>query len=116
MFAAAASNALQLDATDQVVAYSLDEGRGTVAADGSGNARHGAISGATWIAAGRYGAALSFDGGDDVVTGPSITLNSPFTMAAWIFSTSTTAYGTVMSVGPDRDLFIREIGRASCRE
>jgi len=107
MFAGAVSSALQLDATDQVVAYSLDEGRGTVAADGSGNARNGAISGATWIADGRYGAALSFDGGDDVVTGPTVTLNPPFTMAAWIFGTSTTPYGTVMSVGQDRDLFVR---------
>jgi glucose/arabinose dehydrogenase len=44
-----------------VAAYAFNEGSGTTVADTSGNGNGGAISGATWTSAGKFGAALSFN-------------------------------------------------------
>ena len=49
-----------------VAAYSFDGGSGTTVADVSGNGNVGAIVGATWTTAGRYGNALSFNGCDQL--------------------------------------------------
>jgi len=59
------------------LAYSLDEGSGTVTHDSSGNGNRGTIVAATW-AAGNTGSALSFDGSGDYVQTP----NSPSTNIA----------------------------------
>jgi Concanavalin A-like lectin/glucanases superfamily/Bacterial Ig-like domain/Bacterial Ig domain len=70
-----------------VAGYGLDEGNGTTAADASGNGNDGAISGATWRTEGRIGAALSFDGVDDMVTVPdagSLDLTTGMTLSAWV--------------------------------
>jgi glucose/arabinose dehydrogenase len=73
-----------------VVAYGFNEGSGTVAADASGNSRTGTLSGATWITAGRFGNALSFDGVDDWVTvsdADALDLTTGMTLEAWVFPT-----------------------------
>ena len=51
--------------TGLVAAYGFGEGAGTTTRDASGTGNPGAISGAAWTAAGRYGSTLSFDGVDD---------------------------------------------------
>jgi hypothetical protein len=71
-----------------VASYAFDEGVGVDALDDSAY-RHpaGVISGATWAARGQYGAALSFDGDDDVVTIPhaaALDLSGGMTIEAWV--------------------------------
>jgi chitodextrinase len=70
-----------------VAAYAFDETVGATALDASGNANNGTIAGATRVAGGRYGGALSFDGVDDLVTvadAPSLDLTSGMTLEAWV--------------------------------
>ena len=57
--------------TGLVAAYSFNEGTGTATADATGNGHTGTVSGATWNTAGKYGAALSFDGMNDWVRSPT---------------------------------------------
>lgn len=66
--------------------WKLDEGAGTLAADGSGYDRTGTLrNGATWTA-GIHGSALSFDGVDDFVN-TAFTVTPPtWTVAAWVRS------------------------------
>lgn len=74
-----------------VAAYSFDEGSGSVAVDASGNGRAGAIVGAAWTTAGRYGGALSFDGNAYVGLGSLGTFyRDGFTLEAWVQKQSAT--------------------------
>lgn len=54
--------------TSASMLYTFDEGVGTTVADTSGNNRDGAVVGAIWTTASKYGNALFFDGGVDKVT------------------------------------------------
>src|SRR3989344_2491526 len=71
--------------------WSMNEGTGTVAGDGSGNGNRGTLTGGpTWVD-GKRGKALSFDGGDDKVnagTGSSLNVTGAFTASAWIYPRS----------------------------
>ena len=75
--------------------WNLDEGRGTVAHDSSGNNNHGAIATPRW-ARGRKGTALAFDGGsaaDGLVVvpdSPSLDLSEEVTVAFWLKLTGDT--------------------------
>ncbi len=74
-------------ATGLVGAWSFNENAGTVAADASGNGRTGTIRQAIWVAGGRYGAALAFDGINDWVTvtdHASLRLTAGVTVEAWV--------------------------------
>src|SRR5262249_11770911 len=51
-----------------VAAYSCDEGSGTTLTDVSGSGNNGMLSGATWTTAGKFGGALSFTTGGNLVT------------------------------------------------
>ncbi|MGH9371568.1 MAG: hypothetical protein ACRD15_08570 [Vicinamibacterales bacterium] len=51
-----------------VAAWAFDENAGTTAADATGGGHNGTVSNATWTA-GRYGAALSFNGSSSIVRG-----------------------------------------------
>jgi chitodextrinase len=69
-----------------VAAYGFEEGRGSTAADSSGNGNTAAITAATW-AMGKYGNALSFDGVNAVVLAndsSSLGLTSGMTLEAWV--------------------------------
>ena len=77
--------------TGLVAAYGFNEGAGTTVADTSGNGNTGAISGATWTAAGRYGGALVFNGTSAVVTvanAASLQLTTGMTLEAWVYPTA----------------------------
>lgn len=74
-----------------VAAYAFDEGMGSSAADASGSANVGTLSGPTWTAAGKHGGALSFDGVNDRVTiadSPSLDLTYGMTLMAWVNPTA----------------------------
>lgn len=69
-----------------VLRLPLDEGVGLVAVDKSGYGNDGDISGATWVG-GKYGQALSFDGGNNYVNcgAPSVlNIRTAITVAAWV--------------------------------
>ena len=81
-----------------VAAYGFNEGLGTTAVDASGNGRTGTLTGTTWTASGRFGAAAVFDGVNDWVTvadAAALDFSSAFTVEAWVFSGSATGYRTV---------------------
>jgi hypothetical protein len=82
-----------------VLALGFDETTGTAVTDGSGQGNHGTISGATRTTAGRYGAALSFDGINDWVTvadAASLDLTNQLTVEAWVFPTALNSWETVV--------------------
>src|SRR5947208_12754379 len=56
--------------TGLVAAYSFDEGTGTNVADLSGSGNAGTTANTSWVAGGRFGGALSFDGTSSWVTVP----------------------------------------------
>jgi hypothetical protein len=71
-----------------VAAYAFNENSGTTAADLSGNSNTGSVSGATWSAQGKFGNALSFDGGSNVVNvndSSSLWLSNGMTLEAWVY-------------------------------
>jgi hypothetical protein len=70
-----------------VAAYGFDAGHGRSAADASGSGNRGAIHGAVWTRAGRFGDALSFGRTHEVVrvpASPSLDLTRAMTLMAWI--------------------------------
>ena len=70
-----------------VAAYGFDEGSGSSVADASGNGNTGAVSGATWAAAGKFGKALSFNGTSarvNVSDAVSLHLTTGMTLEAWV--------------------------------
>jgi fibronectin type 3 domain-containing protein len=73
--------------TGLVAAYAFSEGSGTTVADSSGNNLTGTIVGATWTTGGRYGNALSFNGGSsyvDLGNPAALRLTGSMTLEAWI--------------------------------
>ncbi|MBI3469325.1 MAG: hypothetical protein HY000_40500, partial [Planctomycetes bacterium] len=70
-----------------VLALGFNEGSGATAGDSSGFNNHGAIAGATWTGAGRFGGALSFDGLNDLITvadADALDLTAAMTLEAWV--------------------------------
>ncbi len=82
-----------------VAAYGFEEASGAVLNDLSGNGNNGAITGATWTPAGRFGSALTFNGTSNSVTvadAPSLDLTTGMTLEAWVYPTVLTGYRTVL--------------------
>jgi hypothetical protein len=72
---------------DLVAAYAFDAGHGRKAADASGSGNAGAIRGASWTHAGRFGDGLRFARAGEVVRVPasaSLALARGMTLMAWI--------------------------------
>ena len=70
-----------------VGAWGFDAGNGTTAADQSGNNNTGTVSSATWSTIGKYGGALSFNGGSSFVSVPdssSLDLTTGMTVEGWV--------------------------------
>ena len=82
-----------------VAAFGFNEGGGGTVNDVSGMGNKGTISGATWVTAGRYGNALSFDGVSNWITvddSPSLMLKAGMTLEAWVRPTSLTGWRPVL--------------------
>src|SRR5215475_6763157 len=92
-------------ATGLVAAYGFDDGSGTTVTDASGNGNTGTITGATWVTAGKYGKALSFNGTNALVTIPNaaaLQLSAGMTLEAWVNpSTVSSAWRDVIYKGND---------------
>ncbi len=85
--------------TGLVAAYGFNEGMGASAGDSSGNALTGTLSGPAWIATGRFGSALSFDGVNDLVTVPdasALHLTTAMTIEAWVYPTAISGWRTIL--------------------
>ena len=68
-----------------VAAYAFEEGSGASVSDSSGNGNIGSISNATWVTTGKYGKALSFNGGYVTVNDTaSLELTTNITIEAWV--------------------------------
>lgn len=84
-----------------VAAYGFNENTGVTTADNSGNNNHGTLTnGPVWSAEGRFGAALSFDGSNDlvnVVDANSLDLTNGMTLEAWVRPTNLTGYKTILA-------------------
>ncbi len=81
------SGVLNSPATGLMAAYSFNEGSGSALTDVSGHGNNGTISNATWIAAGKYGKALLFNGLNSLVTvndSSSLHLSHAMTLEAWV--------------------------------
>ena len=82
-----------------VAAYSFSEGSGTTTLDQSGNNNTGALSGATWSAAGKTGNALSFNGTSARVTiadSSSLRLTNGMTLEAWVQPSAISGWRTIL--------------------
>lgn len=92
-----------------VASYGFNEGSGTTATDSSGNGHVGALAGPTWIATGKNGGALNFDGVNDrvnVASTPKLELATAFTISAWAYPTNVIGWRTVAMKGAaDYDLY-----------
>ncbi len=98
------------DNTGLVGQWTFDEGSGTAAADSSGNNNHGTIQGsAQWVAAGKVGGALAFDGVDDLVV---VTQNSGLPIYN---SSDANEYSVAMWVkgGPQNDMRVFSEGSST---
>jgi hypothetical protein len=74
-----------------VGAWGFDETSGATAADSSGQNNPGTITGATHVAAGKFGGALSFNGTSNLVTvadANSLDLTTGMTLEAWVQPTA----------------------------
>jgi hypothetical protein len=100
-------NAVTLDpatlTNDLVAHWTFDDGGGTVVRDQSGNGHDGVLTGGTWIAAGRFGGALSLASGSSVAVANFPQATSNWTVSAWTRSSaadlaaSTSDLSTVIS-------------------
>jgi hypothetical protein len=85
-----------------VAAFGFDEASGSVVRDASGNGLDGVRRGASRVASGRFGRALSFDGVNDRVTVPDsakLRLTDGLTLEAWVRPTSAGPSRLVLSRG-----------------
>ena len=94
--------------TGPVAAYRFeDTGDLTVAADSTSFGLPGTVVGGATRAAGKFGAAMSFDGVNDLVRIPDagpISLASGMTLEAWIKPAATNGWRTVLFKGRRSDL------------
>jgi Concanavalin A-like lectin/glucanases superfamily/Bacterial Ig domain len=84
-----------------VAAYGFNENTGTTANDNSGNNNTGTLTnGPTWSPSGKFGAAILFDGTNDLVninSSTSLNLTNGMTIEAWVNPSNLTGYKTVIS-------------------
>jgi hypothetical protein len=83
-----------------VAAYGFNENTGTIANDNSGNGNTGILTnGPAWSVSGKYGAAILFDGTNDLVNindANSLDLTNGMTIEAWVNPGNLTGYKTVI--------------------
>jgi hypothetical protein len=82
-----------------VAAFGFNEGSGSTVLDSSGTSNNGTITNATWTAAGKFGAALSFNGTSSWVTvpdAPSLDLTNGMTLEAWVNPSALSGWRTAL--------------------
>jgi hypothetical protein len=82
-----------------VAAFSFNQGSGVQVPDASGQGNTGTISSATWTTAGKFGAALSFNGSSSWVTvadAASLDLTTGMTIEAWVNPSSGSGWRSVV--------------------
>ena len=82
-----------------IAAYGFNDGTGIVAQDASPNGFHGTLNGATWVAGGKFGGALSFNGSSNWVTvadGALLRLTNGMTIEAWVNASNLAGWRTVI--------------------
>jgi hypothetical protein len=83
-----------------VAHYSFDEGAGNILYDSSGNRNHGTlVNSPTWVQ-GIKGGALSFNGSNQYVTIPSISITNNITVSCWFVSFNNNQFGFLVSKSP----------------
>ncbi|WP_217369407.1 LamG-like jellyroll fold domain-containing protein [Nonomuraea antri] len=84
--------------TGLVAGYGLDEGTGTTVGDASGSNNNGTTRDTSWVD-GKFGKALSFNGGTSWVTinhSDSLKLTGAATLSAWVKPTTLSGYRTIV--------------------
>jgi hypothetical protein len=99
---------IQGNTTELAGLWHFDEGTGTTAIDSSGNGNNATIHGATWVN-GKYGDALSFNGVNNYVVTPNITLGTSLTLSAWVNVTSFNPSQAATIVGQDNPNYLLNI-------
>jgi fibronectin type 3 domain-containing protein len=88
------------DTSGLVAAYGFGETTGTAVTDSSSKGNTGTIAGgATRVTTGKYGAAISFDGVNDMVSVPdaaSLDLTNAMTLEAWVNPTTVSGWRTAI--------------------
>jgi hypothetical protein len=88
---------VQILANEPAGYWKFDENTGTTAADSSGNAYNGTVTGPTWTT-GRVNSAMSFDGTNDYVqvgAQAGLEMSDTLTISAWIFPTGAGSDATI---------------------
>ena len=91
LYSSSTTATTQPPSSGPVAAYSFNEGAGTAVGDNTGNGNTGTVVGPTWTPTGKYGAALTFDGTNDLVVinhSSSLNLTTAMTLEAWVFPTA----------------------------
>ncbi len=86
-------------AEEPIASYAFDEGSGETAHDSSAS-HDGALHGAKWTEAGKFGPALEFDGENDLVTVPGaaeLELGEAFTLEAWVRPQDSRQFGAILT-------------------
>ena len=97
--AAVAATVANVAAGGLVAAYGFEEGAGSAVGDASGLGNAGTISGATWVTAGKYGKALSFNGTSSLVTvndTAALHLTTAMTLEAWVRPSASASWRSVL--------------------
>jgi len=101
--------------------FDFDEGQGQLALDQSSAENHATLGrhpkpeprDPRWVAEGKHGAALEFDGKDDVVSIPTTTSLIPcrgLEVEAWVYQRKRTPYARVFDKRPCFDMYIHADG------
>jgi len=88
-----------------VASWAFEEGTGSTAADATGKGHDGSVTGASWTTQGRYGNALEFHGGSDVVLvadTADLDLSNAMTLSAWVYPTvQPSGWKTIVAKDPN---------------
>ena len=98
----AGSSYAKIDPESIVGIWLLDEGKGTVAADSSGNGHDGVVTAIGWVDDGKFGGALENAGGTAIQIDHNDAFSlQTFTLACWVKIIDTGAYQAVFGKQPD---------------
>jgi len=96
------SSYAKIDPASAVGLWLLDEGKGTQAADSSGNGHNGVVTAIGWVDDGKFGSALENAGGTAIQIDHNDAFSlETFTLTCWVKIIDTGAYQAVFGKQPD---------------